>query len=295
LTIIAIAVLTLACVYSDGVDRTANLKVALRLNEQSKYSNGLANWDGADATGGLFNFGKFAFESMDATFDTVQDFELPNGRQKLIHARGSVAAVKFVPTAAAKSKYTGLFKGADSCVARLSTAAKPEDDKMAPGMALKCFRNWKQSGNIISMFSLDGQSSWDYFENEFTNIIEGPQAFALKFLEKVVFNRASHCATWLSTKQFAKIDQEGNEIPEDKIKRPIQLWFVPADIHFNKAPNHDDFKNDLATIPVGSKIWEVFGSDTKGGKREKIADIITDSKFVASSFGDNNLFYQHDR
>jgi len=48
-----------------------------------------------------------------------------------------------------------LFKGADFGIARLSLAAPPSGG-YKPGMALKFFRNNQISGNIISMFSLEG-------------------------------------------------------------------------------------------------------------------------------------------
>jgi hypothetical protein len=75
-------------------------------------------WYNALSLGGLFT------ESMDPSLqfvgDTFQD-GLFGPRKKLIHSVGSVAQVKFVPTANQEG-YTGLFKGADHGLIRLSLA-----------------------------------------------------------------------------------------------------------------------------------------------------------------------------
>ena len=63
--------------------------------------------------------------------------------------------VKFVFNDAAK-QYTGLFKGADYGIARFSLAADPDAEGFTPGMALKFFRNNYVSGNIITMYNIDG-------------------------------------------------------------------------------------------------------------------------------------------
>jgi hypothetical protein len=94
----------------------------------------------------------------------------------------------------------------------------------------------------------------------------------------------------LSLKQCASIDQNGNSANPSW---PEQIFFVPANIHFNTATGHGDF---IASIAVGSKIWDVYVSETANdGASYKIAEVVTTGKFIASSFSDSALFYQHDR
>lgn len=62
-----------------------------------------------------------------------------------------------MPTEEGK-KYTGLFKGAEHGLARMSLAADPSKIGFTPGMGLKFFRDKAvESGNILSLFDLEGQ------------------------------------------------------------------------------------------------------------------------------------------
>jgi hypothetical protein len=277
---------------ASAASRSNSLSAALSQSQGTAYSS-LPGWSGADITSPL-NLIKFSAENMAETFDDYQD-TLPDGRPKLIHARGSLAPVKFTVTANPNG-HTGLFAtGGDSCVARLSTAINPTGGSFTPGMAIKCYRDNQPSGNIISMYSLDGQgSNWDFFANQFSNVIAEPTSAALKIVETTVFNRASHCATHLSLKQWSEVDQNGNTA--DSPSWPQQMFFVPADVHFDTTSGHGDFRDDLASIAVGSKLWDIYVSETvKDGASYKIAEITTTGKFIASSYSDNTLFFQHDR
>jgi hypothetical protein len=283
--------LTLLVSGASAASRTTSLQGALSQSQGTAYST-LPGWTNADVTSPL-NIIKFGAENMAATFDDYQD-TIPDGRSKLIHARGSLAPVKF-HVVANPNQHTGLFAtGGDSCLARLSVAINPNGNSFTPGMAIKCYRDNQPSGNIISMYSLDGQNgNWDFFANQFSNVIPEPTGAALKVLETTIFNRASHCATHLSLKQWSQIDQNGNTANPSW---PEQIFFVPADVHFDTTTGHGDFRDDLASIAVGSKIWDVYVSETANdGNSYKIAEVITTGKFVASSFSDNTLFFQHDR
>lgn len=62
---------------------------------------------------------KIYIESMDITMSKDSDVLL-DGRTKLIHSVGNTASVNFI--AETNTPYTGLFKGADSGIIRLSCA-----------------------------------------------------------------------------------------------------------------------------------------------------------------------------
>ena len=119
-------------------------------------------------------------------FDTPGD-ELPcywNGcRNKTIHAQGSVAKIEWKNFGG--HPYTGMFRGADAGYARLSVA-KPADTKtpnLAPAMAIKLLRDNADSANVLTMFSVDGQDTLDFFANDFKNHIPDATSIALKPLE----------------------------------------------------------------------------------------------------------------
>eukprot|EP00475_Leptophrys_vorax_P046431 TRINITY_DN996_c0_g1_i5.p1 TRINITY_DN996_c0_g1~~TRINITY_DN996_c0_g1_i5.p1 ORF type:complete len:300 (+),score=66.55 TRINITY_DN996_c0_g1_i5:784-1683(+) len=275
---------------ASAASRSSSLAQAIAQSESTAYAT-LPGWDNADI-GSPLNLAKFALENMAATFDDAQD-TLPGGRPKLIHARGVLAPVTFSVTD--PSFGTGLFQsGGDSCLARLSVAANPNSLSFTPGMAIKCYRDNQASGNIISMYSLDGQAdNWDFFANEFTNLVPQPSSVALKAIA-LIFHRASSCPTHITLKQWANVTQTGQVVGSPVW--PEQIWFVPAGPHFDPTKGHGDFRDDLTTIPVGTKIWDVYVSQNYGdADRYKIAEVKTTGKFIASSFSDSSLFFQHDR
>ena len=78
--------------------------------------------------------------------------------------------------------YTGIFQGASQGIARLSLAQEPSPPALttAPGMGLKFLRDGVDSANLVAMFDVAGQESWNFFENIFTAHIpevSGPLVF----------------------------------------------------------------------------------------------------------------------
>ena len=69
------------------------------------------------------------------------------------------------------SKYSGIFKGSDYGIIRLSSAYR---HSMTPGMALKFMRDGLPSSNVLAMHSMDAQINWDFFANDLSNHIEKP-------------------------------------------------------------------------------------------------------------------------
>ena len=126
--------------------------------------------------------------------DTFEDGWL-GPRNKYVHTVGNSANVKFVPTS--NNKYTGVLAGADHGIIRLSTASKADQTKttaegadanFVPAFGLKLLRNNVPSANLMALYSVDGQKSWNFFANEFSNHIPpsvgvATNAIGLKFQE----------------------------------------------------------------------------------------------------------------
>ena len=74
-------------------------------------------------------------------------------RKKLIHSVGAVGKVIFKPSG--ETPYTGIFKGANFGVIRLSSAAEPSKT-LTPGMGLKFLRDGIDSANLVAMNSVNG-------------------------------------------------------------------------------------------------------------------------------------------
>lgn len=161
---------------------------------------------------GPVSLSQFTFTDMNVPMDRTQD-TMPSGRTKWVHPTGVCGKVKFIANDYAKAKYSGMFRGGDFGIARLSVAGPISTLGFTPGMAIKFFReNNKPSGNVISMYSLSGQGkNTNFFQNSFSNMIDEPN-FGQWLAALVTFRRASKCPTVLSLKDFADFDQNG--IPE---------------------------------------------------------------------------------
>jgi hypothetical protein len=112
---------------------------------------------------------------MKPTFETPGD-ELPTDwpwgtRKKLIHSVGAVAKAEW--RSRGNHPYTGIFQGASHGFARMSFAAEPNCKKLntTPGLSIKFLRDGIESANFVAMYSVDGQDTWDYFANDFSNHI----------------------------------------------------------------------------------------------------------------------------
>ena len=85
--------------------------------------------------------------------------------KKVVHPVGSVAKVRYVDKGG--HPYTGMFKGADSGLARFSTGSIEGATSISPGIGVKFLRDGHDSANYVAMDSLDGQNSFNFFEYSF--------------------------------------------------------------------------------------------------------------------------------
>jgi hypothetical protein len=236
-------------------------------------------------------------ESMDPTLhfvgDTFEDSWLGH-RKKLIHSVGSVAAVKFQPVANAEG-YTGVFEGADYGVLRMSLAKEPKPTKdplgnFAPGFGLKFLRDNQPSASMVAMFSVEGQDSWNFFKNDFTNHIARTNDIGLMILAKK-FATGTPFVQYCGLSDFAKYGQNGKQVAD--LKFPFQLVFEPTLRNNYPDTYQKDFQDILAEIPAGTLLYKVMAIAEPGAERVHIGDLVMTSKFVKSYFGDRYLFFRH--
>jgi len=167
------------------------------------------------------SLGELFVETMETTLHWVGDtFEdgFFGPRKKLIHSVGSVAQVKFVPVPNNEG-YTGIFEGADYGLIRLSLAKKPDTSKtsakeaynnFAPGFGLKFLRDNQPSASMVAMFSVEGQDSWNFFKNDFSNHIARTDDLGLVLVAKK-FSTGTPFVQYVGLSDFAKIGQDGKE------------------------------------------------------------------------------------
>ncbi len=242
------------------------------------------------------------FTVLNTKMDSLSD-EAPPHWKKAIHAHASVAKILFVPTA--ETPFTGLFKGADYGLLRLSLTGEPTDRGVAPGLAIKFLIDGKPSANFSALVSLDGQgNNYNFFANEFSNIVPVSKHLGPKLIN-LIFRRASRFPRKLDLQNLGAIRQDGQL--EASPYYPVRIFLVPNSIvQFAESPPHD-FRSDLATIPAGTFLFAVYGVDS-GNPEDTSVDqledrqntqligyIATTSEFVASDYGDRRLFFRHQR
>ena len=109
-------------------------------------------------------------EDCNIHYDTVSD-TMPYKVMRRTYSRGVHTLVEFIP--AHDTVYTGIFKGAKNAVLRMSEFASttPELPKTAPGGEIKFLRDGMASANLHAAFSIDGQPSFNFFKNRWTNVL----------------------------------------------------------------------------------------------------------------------------
>jgi len=213
-------------------------------------------------------------------------------RHKYIHTVGAVGQVEW--RSLGEHPYTGIFEGASQGIARFSLAKEPSTSSRAtaPGMGLKLLRDGIDSANLVAMYSVDGQDSWNFFKNDFTNHV-GPGGLELVPLE-IKFSEATNYISEVALSDFAQYGESGVQIAEPKF--PFMLRFHPTGEYMFSDDYVRPFTEDLTSISKGSTLYEVWALDKPvelGGEEQHIADLVLVSDMVTSLWGDQHLFFRH--
>jgi len=91
-------------------------------------------------------------------------------------------------------------------------ALEPDTSKLntAPGMGLKFLRDGMDSANLVAMYSVDGQESWNFFKNDFSNHIPS-LSFALRTTLGLKFSSATRNIRQVGISDWGKFGQDGVE------------------------------------------------------------------------------------
>jgi hypothetical protein len=249
------------------------------------------------------------------TQDHVSD-ELPSsrGNRKYIHAVGAVVKARFDWNAAA-AEFTGLFRGAEQCLLRFSSATTPPP--LVPGVVVKCLRDGVQSGDFVAMWQLDGfaqhpeghSQSCSFFCVPFMTHVEMLDSlpFKQKLLAKA-FAQVDPAPNFVSLHGFAEFTQDGEK--ESNPKFPFALFFKPTPQAAaipckrgedqEKPPKPSDALQQLLAISPGTALYEVFAvrKPFMGGSGSPdmvhVGSVTAEAPGVTSKYGDENLFIRHD-
>jgi len=227
--------------------------------------------------------------SLGKSFDHASD-EMPAGRIKFLHPFGSVVRVEY--RADPSSPYTGMFATPSACgLARLSLAGPPALLGNVPGMAVKLFVDGKPSVNLHVMPSLNGQGkNQNFFAFPFSNSLPEPRGLLFQTL-KFWFGLFVDNPLRLGLDHLAAEGADGARVSSPR--SPYEIQFIAPEGVFIPTDTARDLRDELAQIPAGVVLFEVFARPAPGARLERIGELLTSSRFVASSYGDETLFFQH--
>jgi len=202
--------------------------------------------------------------------------------------------------------YTGLFQGSKNALLRFSVAnpVKPTGsppDAMAPGLSFKFLRDKVSSANIFAMYSLVGQSSYNFFAHGLTNHVPMVPDDAASLPQKILIDKffaASKFAIFGGLSNFAEYDESG--IRTNSARFPFRLHFHPnSTLHFALPDRYTgvDYETQLkGLIKPGLHLYDVYAQgDPLNEKLVLIGKIIAKSSLTSSNFADKTLFFQHTR
>lgn len=229
-------------------------------------------------------------------------------------------------TNSARTKFTGLFQTGGPGIVRFSLAklmTSPEES-FRPAIALKMLIKGKPSVNIFAagvaggLWSQGTSGSRQPNCNFFAYDLSTAPATSSHSTQVPLWMlpRRTRPTTWekLSLNKAGAVTCTGEVITDSANSHPVKLFFVPdpdiADFYENGDGNvlshnsegyadvtgKQDFRAQLATIPAGAVLYNVFAwstEDDTSGPGELIGMITLESPIVASKYGDEHLFFQH--
>jgi len=143
------------------------------------------------------------------------------------------------------------------------------------------------------MFSTAGQPNWNFFKNNFSNLISVPD-LTNNTGGKLLSGKFSGASPYIGNVGLADLalyDQDGIQAAP---VFPFQLIFKPNPA--NQMKFTDDFQasymDQLAGLDIGL-VYDVYAIDKPGCKEQKIGSISSTVKFTASNFSDTKLFFRH--
>jgi hypothetical protein len=225
------------------------------------------------------------FLSLSKKMNHQLDF-VPRKWKKPIHRRSVVAKVKFVP--ATDSPLTGIYSQESIGLLRASLTYRPDKRGVAPGLALKMFVDGQMSRDVSFLNSLESQGqNYNFFAKPFSNFVPPAKSSGAKFISWI-FRRAAKRTNYISADHLAEINPNGTKVDVNELIAPgkLVLKATSDDTNLPVLPKRD-VRKDLMKIPAGTTLFEVYASN------KIIGTIVLESNFIASQFGDDQLFFRH--
>jgi hypothetical protein len=235
------------------------------------------------------------FQSFDHPSDEVPKIFIFN-RRKVLHPIGVVAKVRFHTTSGA---FTGLLGEKDVVgLVRLSLAAPLLPGvPFTPGMALKLFVDGKPSVNTHALNSLDGQGrDVSFFRYPFNTEVPAPRSSLLK-AAAVWFSFFSTNPLRLGVKPFTSWRKDGTQVANPSALYSLSFE-APTEtkVLYNQLTSawgrETDFRTLLQQFKAPLVLFNVYARSPQGSLYP-IGELELEDSPVASSYSENNLFFNH--
>jgi hypothetical protein len=237
----------------------------------------------------------------------ASDFR-PSKWKKWIHRRAVVAMATY--RSVGRHSYTGLWnEPAAPVLLRLSLTYDPAKRGVAPGIAIKFLVDGNPSRDVSLLTGLDSQGQdYRFFKASFSNVVPPSEKLGSRMITRI-FNRVDKPSYRIGVSHLGGVTAAGGAVKP--AVSPLQIFARgPAD--FSRAAPARDIREDfLRMSPRTAPILEVNArpGDSRDDFEEmdgdlmrayearavKIGEIWLASGFVASSFGDDQLFFRHER
>ena len=254
--------------------------------------------------------GKIQFLTTDdfsPTFERFRD-DLPYTHAKRIRSVGGVGLVTWHPSES-QHPYTGFFAtGTPYALIRLSYTKPSDTSGTTPGLSLKLFRDGIPSSNMLAMESLEGQTSGNFFEFDFSNHLAPATTRLLQYVGRR-FGRYSCPSTRTGLSEIAMSTEyingaTGEEEDFTTIEFPYRIVFRPNPAltqQFSSFSPEQSLFDTLADIPVGTKLYDIYAVSFPDGNEESeeeenhVGHLELTRALQPSVIGDNVLFFRHQK
>lgn len=204
--------------------------------------------------------------------------------------------------------YSGLFGGAEHCVARLSTAVEPatgpgkfllgklRDAKLFPCVAVKGFRGGgAPSGNLLFAGAKTGHPETDFFAHGVCTQLTHKVPAGFKPLLKVFQKYSAHPMA-LGLSEWASSDERGRRVTAPTFPWCLALSPTTTLPALPPGVRHDAFLDTLLTIPQGTALYDAYAiaspKDAATPNIERVGRLVTTSSVLISP-PDSPLIFKH--
>jgi len=192
----------------------------------------------------------------------------------------------------------GIFgPGNQTGIIRLGSATTLEGlgGGLFPGYGIKFLRSGVHSADWVGLRATGPGGSWDFFNSTFSNHV----APADVLVKTGKFQQASGCITMVGLSDAASLTQAGEKVAKPVFPFELRLRPTGKASFPDKQLSNDDLLKDLAAIPVGTELVEVYAyaspNDKFANKETAVGTITTTGSCHQSLFVDTTLFFQHQR